>query len=280
MQCNVCNPSIAIGGLGGSGTRAVAELFSNLGYFMGSDLNRSQDTLLFTLLFKRKDIFVTTKEEFSYRLKLFYKLMASDENILESEKKYLYALAENFHAQHDKTWLKERCDNILSVKRSKQSKWGWKEPNTHLIVDKILEETPSLKFIYVYRNGLDMAYSSNQNQLKLFGDIFLNEESIEITPKNSLKYWCKADQRMRKLYNTYPDNIYLLPFDELCENTTEELSKLFLFLGISDNIKNYMQYETVFQIPKSKDRYKKHSLDDFDKVDIECVEKIFKRVFI
>lgn len=42
------NPIIAIGGLGGSGTRAVAEVFIQAGLFMGDELNKSNDTLVFT----------------------------------------------------------------------------------------------------------------------------------------------------------------------------------------------------------------------------------------
>jgi len=44
---------VAIGGVGGSGTRLIAQCLKELGYFIGSDLNESNDNLLFTALFKR-----------------------------------------------------------------------------------------------------------------------------------------------------------------------------------------------------------------------------------
>ena len=44
---------LVIGALGGSGTRAVADAFSRIGYVHGPALNRSRDCLSFTYLFVR-----------------------------------------------------------------------------------------------------------------------------------------------------------------------------------------------------------------------------------
>ena len=47
---------VAIGGVGGSGTRLIAQLLMELGVYMGSDRNDANDNLWFTLLFKRIEI--------------------------------------------------------------------------------------------------------------------------------------------------------------------------------------------------------------------------------
>ena len=47
------SPPLVIGGLGGSGTRVVAEIVLAQGWYLGQDLNRARDNLLFSLLFKR-----------------------------------------------------------------------------------------------------------------------------------------------------------------------------------------------------------------------------------
>ena len=44
---------VIIGGVGGSGTRVVAEILDNLGFYIGNDLNPAKDNLWFLLLFKR-----------------------------------------------------------------------------------------------------------------------------------------------------------------------------------------------------------------------------------
>ena len=47
---------VAVGGIGGSGTRLIAQLLSALDYDMGSDFNDSLDDLGFTALFKRVEL--------------------------------------------------------------------------------------------------------------------------------------------------------------------------------------------------------------------------------
>ena len=70
---------IAIGGLGGSGTRAVAEVFKQTGIYMGDDLNRANDNLLFTRLFKNPDWYKTaTEKNIQERLEIFERYMAQD----------------------------------------------------------------------------------------------------------------------------------------------------------------------------------------------------------
>jgi hypothetical protein len=49
---------VAIGGVGGSGTRIVAQLIKDAGFYLGSDLNSANDNLWFTLLFKRPRWFI------------------------------------------------------------------------------------------------------------------------------------------------------------------------------------------------------------------------------
>ena len=46
------NP-VVIGGVGGSGTRVVAEIIKRLGFYIGDDLDSANDNLWFLLLFKR-----------------------------------------------------------------------------------------------------------------------------------------------------------------------------------------------------------------------------------
>lgn len=277
MQSRYHNPTLAIGGIGGSGTRAVAQFFKDLGYFMGYDLNEPNDNLLYTLLFKRKDIFLLTEEELRYRMQLFYKILSTDESLEDTELVYLEKLSLNDNPQHSKEWLVQRVKKISTVSKQKHALWGWKEPNTHLIIDKFIKFSPEIKFIYVYRNGLDMAYSSNQNQLKFFGDMFLNEEHIEITPRNALKYWCKVHKRMLKLQELYPKNIYMLDFDHLCKESAVSLKELFLFMGVSDKVEISKKFTDMFQLPTSYQRYKLHTLDNFDDEDRRCLEDIYKK---
>ena len=52
------------------------------------------------------------------------------------------------------------------------------------------------RIAYLMRNGLDMAFSSNQNQLYNFGWLFTRtERDPELTPEASLDFWIAANRR-------------------------------------------------------------------------------------
>ena len=76
---------------------------------------------------------------------------------------------------------------------------GWKEPNTHIILEKLLIRYPMMKYIHVIRNGLDMAFSTNHNQVLLWGGKLLKDSDFNNIHYASLKYWCIFHKKIRKL---------------------------------------------------------------------------------
>ena len=70
-QENVSKPSsrssvIAVGGVGGSGTRLIAAFLDRLGIYMGDDQNESLDNLWFNLLFKQHPLGVFDPEDVAF----------------------------------------------------------------------------------------------------------------------------------------------------------------------------------------------------------------------
>lgn len=261
----------AIGGVGGSGTRVVAELLKKLGYFMGDDLNESNDNLLFTLLFKRESILCTTNEEFEALLRIFLKHNALGEALTQEEHTIVKHLASKDRTLHHKEWLQKR---LPSLERSYKHKlWGFKEPNSHIVIERLFEYMPELKFIYVYRDGRDMAYSSNQNQLTLWGPIIANSKEFEPNVKNSLKYWVRTHTRMIQLSGSYPEKILMLDFDKLCLDTELQLSKIATFMNRDKE--ELLKHRKLIKAPSSIGRYKQHSLSDFDPDDLEKIQEIY-----
>lgn len=53
MKKNILPGPVAIGGVGGSGTRVFAEILRGFGFYIGDCLNGALDNLWFTLLCKR-----------------------------------------------------------------------------------------------------------------------------------------------------------------------------------------------------------------------------------
>jgi len=262
---------VAIGGVGGSGTRVVAQILKEIGYIIGNDLNEPNDNLLFTLLFKREDILVQTDKELEELFIIFITVLKQDRVLSQKELNILDKLSSKDREQHKKEWLQERVKNLTHNFISQN--YGWKEPNTHIVIEKLFKLDKNLEFIYVYRNGLDMAYSSNQNQLKLWGSIFFAEKNIEINPKNSLKYWCMAHKRMLKLKKEYPDRIFMLDFDDLCTNSEKSIQDMLDFMSVTDIDLTTLQ--NLIKKPDSIGRYKTKSLSDFNDEDLEFIKNIY-----
>jgi hypothetical protein len=231
---NIIHPTtpVAIGGVGGSGTRLVAEIVKQLGYFIGDDLNHANDNLLFTLLFKDVALWNCSENLFSARYALFKGIISRGIVPDESQKKLLHSCV-NERDQHNKSWLLDRVNAAITDSHStKKHLWGWKEPNTHIFIPQILKYNPEIKYIHVMRNGLDMAYSKNQNQLKLWGEKLLGYKP-SITPSESLKYWIEVHKRILHLQQQHPENIIIINYDELSCGSQSEMNKIIQFIGIS-----------------------------------------------
>ncbi len=179
---------------------------------------------------------------------------------------------------HDKEWLRVRVENI--IKNSKKSHnsplLGYKEPNTHVFAKRLLELQDDMKFVYVYRDGLDMAYSANQNQLKLWGKIVFDDYELEITPRNSLKYWLFTHRRMERLKALYPKRVYMLNFDRLCLCFDDELCAFLEFLDITPTSQQMLSAKGLVKVPHSIGRHRSESMGDFDESDVEFCRGIMR----
>lgn len=264
---------LAIGGVGGSGTRVIASILSKLGYFMGADLNESMDNLAFTLLFKRTALWPPEQHqnEINKACTLFLKACLSEKALRKNEEKYLRILCENDRPLHSKEWLATRVERLLQRKVSSPEggKWGWKEPNTHIVLPALLQKWPGMKYIHVVRHGLDMAYSSNQNQLHLWGRQLLGEPVIEINPVNSFRYWCAAHRRIARIGQTMGDRFLMLNFDTLCQQPKTQLGLLFSFLEIDADTTMQNQLAAQVQKPDSLGRHRGQNLDYARPADLE-----------
>src|SRR5690348_1121191 len=97
---------VAIGGVGGSGTRVVASFLQMLGYFLGDDLNSELDNLWFTLLFKRRSIFLESEADFRSLASLFFARMSGSTTVLsDRQRETVFLQARQDRLQHPRDWL-------------------------------------------------------------------------------------------------------------------------------------------------------------------------------
>ena len=152
-------------------------------------------------------------------------------------------------------------------------RWGWKEPNTHIILAQLLEFFPELKYIHIIRNGLDMAYSSNQNQPKLWGNEYLNKP-YEVGPAFSLSYWCEVHKNIIDMKKRFHDNIHLIYFENLCSDPLFEIGKMLDFCQIYYDNNTLLSLAQKVISPQSMGRFRQFGTEHFDKQDVRFVEEL------
>lgn len=269
-------PPIAVGGVGGSGTRLVSQLLRDIGVFMGDDLNEAGDNLWFTLLFKHTSILEVSAERFDLLLESFLSGMTGSTPFTEESITVIDSLARQDRAQHPSNWLLERKKTLLAATASRKMplRWGWKEPNTHIVIERLWERLPDLKYVHVVRHGLDMAYSRNQNQLHLWGKSVLGRDH-EIVPADSLAYWCRVQQRMETLQQQSQNRqrMHWLDYDRLCETPGPVLESLAQFLLL--DMGEIMLSAAISKPPK---RHHPWKTEGFSATDIEYVRSLGYKV--
>jgi hypothetical protein len=98
-----------------------------------------------------------------------------------------------------------------------------------VVIERLWQRLPTLRYVHVVRHGVEMAFSGNQNQLTLWGAHVLGETG-SATPARSLAYWCRVHQRMQRLLAANRERMYWLDYDALCRDPEGETVLLCDFL--------------------------------------------------
>ncbi len=280
---------IAVGGVGGSGTRVVAEILKRAGLYMGSDLNSSNDNLWFTLLLKRPIWFIknsTKKETEIYRaISIFEKLMTG-QHVSKIDLFFTLQVAMDIAWRgHDHLrsgrglWAFKRVMNMLKTRKyplTVRTAWGWKEPNTHIFIKYLGVHFKEMKYIHVIRHGLDMAFSSNHAQLFNWGKLLrvVHESSMPI-PKAMLQYWIKANKQAIDLSRRLLGKRFLLlNFDSLCLNPANEIDRLLDFIEVDKAVVDIENLVALPRTPKSSGRYMDYDISVFSDEEIAAVRAL------
>lgn len=244
----------------------------DIGYFMGGDLNESLDNLWFTLLFKRPKIFTVPDDEFTKLVRIFRERMTGKKTIDPSSAEIIESLAlEDRLPEFPLQWAQNRATSLVNgIGADAGQNWGWKEPNTHFFIARLRRILPGLKYIHVMRNGLDMAHSKNQNQLRLWGPVLMGQD-VEITPGSSLKFWRLVNERALAVGNDMGGDFLLIKYERFCAEPIYELHRLLEFLGDSVPPGDYSRLLDRVAPPLSINRFKSHKMDLFDSSDVAFV---------
>ncbi len=276
---------VVIGGLGGSGTRVLQEIVSGLGWAMGeADLNEAGDYLGFTLLFKDLKWRAPDQIERNHRaFRLIGRVLAgraanrmSALPLIWSAARRMSKTGHNHLGDGRGLWAWSRAWRRLSPPHSggRILRWGWKEPNSHIFLDQIRDVFPQVHYIHLLRHGLDMAWSSNHQQLMKWGPFF----GIETPPDErdraaaALKYWLAANRRAMALGREMgPGGFLLVRLEDLCRHPAAEVQRLASFLGAEPSAELVERLAAIPQLPASSGRHRERDVSIFAAEDLRAM---------
>ncbi len=221
-----------IGATGGSGTRVVARIARRGGLFTGTRLNESEDAIAFGAFSNRYiNAFLKIKGDFE-----------SSPLAAQMQRGLQQLISEHHQAM------------------PQGAMWGWKEPRSIFLLPFFHHTFPRLKFLHVIRDGRDMAYSKNQNQLRKHGRAALTfGERLKGQPARSMLLWSRinlaaADYGARHLGGNY----MLLRFEDLCAAPVEGARRVFDFFNLKNNDAERIAREEIVP-PESLGRWRERA---------------------
>ena len=257
---------LVIGGVGGSGTRVVAEMARRLGVSLGEDCNRSVDTLSATLLLRRPAWYDEQVRDggagFATAFAILEGALRGRLAMTPGVRVFLAgAAADLAGGGPGPTWAAERVARLVGSGTSGRDpgRWGWKEPNSHIYLEALHHHFGDrLRYVHVLRNGLDMAFSDNQWQVRTWGRLFGVEAGEVVSPNASLDYWIRANRRALDLGATLPGGTFLrLDFDALCADPVAGLDRLVGFLGVEPGPEVLAELAAMPERPASTGRWRR-----------------------
>jgi len=198
-------PPLVIGGTGGSGTRVVARIVRRAGWFIGTNLNPSEDSMEFPEMY---DMWINR-----YLLRDIVPLSAEEETLL----------------------LRGFCQAIerhRSPMTDHTIPWGWKEPRSIYFLPFLDSHWTGVRFIHVVRDGRDMAFSTNQHQCRKHGPAVLRQELRDAPqPVRSAKLWALVNSQAAQYGETQMPGRYLrVRYEDLCGKREPAIGAILQFL--------------------------------------------------
>lgn len=272
---------VVIGGVGGSGTRVIAQIISEMGVDIGRDLNEPNDDLWMNLLFFRPYRICAgqfdTLESIHAGLMLMQRQHEGLALGISAKELRFLCLAlidlwktDNFGNKR-LLWCLRRLRHFLFSRPQSVAPpqyWGWKEPTSHFYIGQVLGYFRNARYIHVVRHGLDMAFSGNVNQVMRFGRLHDVESS---SPPDALRFWVAANRAAVRKMKEFDKRCLILRFEDLCLYPEETVKKIADFIGIRLGTPEIERFAGYVKRPGSIGRYRGRSLEGFDKEDLAAL---------
>jgi hypothetical protein len=219
---------LLIGGSGGSGTRVLVDVLQRGGYDCGSWLNKSNDSVYLTNFIRRWAV-----------------------PYLKAYPNPLSPLA--------RRWMMHDLDVAMRLHAQarpvEQAQWLAKDPRSVLLLPFLAARWPGLRFLHVVRDGRDMAFSANQNQLAAYGAWLLSPaERQTIAPLQAAALWRTANLRALRFAEAHLKERYLyVQFEALCDAPEATIERILRFAN--GDVHVGAEAAQLVNRPKSVNRY-------------------------
>ena len=264
---------VIVTALGGSGTRVIASILAAHGVYLGECFNPAMDNLWLHFLLFNRDPFGSS-ENLRSNVELFARRMRSPDNwgddavaAVLRQRQWLIQTGVKFGTNQ---LLARACDSLVmrpdKTTSDPQAPWGFKYPPGYLYAPFLFDVFPRARMVFLVRHPLDMAFSTNLNQLRRFGHWL--GSGVEPTPRWQLKFWLKAYDYVNLLSKRYA--VRCVGFEALISRPADTFSELFEFL----NLKLDPNALKIVRPQKSVGRYRTRSLSDFDRNDLNRVRSL------
>jgi hypothetical protein len=113
-----------------------------------------------------------------------------------------------------------------------QAPWGWKAPRTILILPFVHELFAGMRAIHLVRDGRDMAYSRNQQQMRRHAPLLLDDDHNEASePMRSIAFWAHVNLAAARYGERELGPNYLrMRYEDLCSDPSSGVVELLDFI--------------------------------------------------
>jgi hypothetical protein len=112
-------------------------------------------------------------------------------------------------------------------------RWGWKEPRSMYLIPLLEQHFANLRFLHVVRDGRDMAFSPNQNQLRKHGSL-AGLPRPNLSPNaQSIALWAWANSEAARFGGASLGAHYLrIRFEDVCSEPTAVMARVLEFFEL------------------------------------------------
>jgi hypothetical protein len=218
-----------IGATGGSGTRVVGGIVRAGGMYTGTNLNDYEDALDLAAFSDRWINRLTGR--------------APDELPADEGREIVDDLASTLEAHRRDA----RPDAVA---------WGWKEPRSIYLLELLDALMPKMRFLHFIRDGRDMAFSDNQQQLKKHGEAVLGVGSgRRHRPVHSIALWSHVNTQAADYGEQHMPGRYLrVRFEDLCSEPDATVERIYEFFELRGDV---AEAAAAVRPPRSLGRWQK-----------------------